>query len=71
MKDLESQAEISTLSLIEHESHSVLSDSFQPHGLYSAPGQNTGVGSLSLLQGISQPRDRTQVSDIASGFFTR
>ena len=52
MKDLESQAEISTLSLIEHESRSVLSDSFQPHGLYSAPGQNTGVGSLSLLQGI-------------------
>ena len=27
----------------------------QPHGLYSpwnSPGQNTGVGSLSLLQGI-------------------
>ena len=36
-------------------SHSVVSDSLQPHGLYSpwnAPGQNTGVGSLSLLQGI-------------------
>ena len=34
---------------------SVVSDSFQPHGLYSpwnSPGQNTGVGSLSLLQGI-------------------
>ena len=30
-------------------------DSLQPHGLYSPwnfPGQNTGVGSLSLLQGI-------------------
>jgi len=29
--------------------------SLQPHGLYSpwnSPGQNTGVGSLSLLQGI-------------------
>ena len=39
----------------ESESHSVLSDSLQPHGLYSpwsSPGQNTGVGSLSLLQGI-------------------
>ena len=39
----------------EHESHSVESDSLQPHGLYSpwnSPGQNTGVGSLSLLQGI-------------------
>ena len=36
-------------------SHSGMSDSLQPHGLYSPwnfPGQNTGVGSLSLLQGI-------------------
>ena len=32
-----------------------MSDSLQAHGLYSpqnSPGQNTGVGSLSLLQGI-------------------
>ena len=32
-----------------------VSHSLQPHGLYSpwnSPGQNTGVGSLSLLQGI-------------------
>ena len=39
----------------ENESHSVLSDSLQPHGLYSpwnSPGQNTRVGPLSLLQGI-------------------
>src|SRR5574341_175141 len=31
------------------------SDSLQPHGLYSpwnSPGQNTGMGSLSFLQGI-------------------
>ena len=37
------------------ESHSVVSDSLWPHGLYSpwnCLGQNTGVGSLSLLQGI-------------------
>ena len=37
------------------ESHSVVSDSLWPHGLYSpwnSPGQNTGVGNLSLLQGI-------------------
>ena len=37
------------------ESHSVVSDSLRPHGLYTpwnAPGQNTRVGSLSLLQGI-------------------
>ena len=39
----------------EHESCSVLSDSWRPHGLHSpwnSPGQNTGVGSSSLLQGI-------------------
>ena len=24
-------------------------DSLRPHGLYSSPGQNTGMGSLSLL----------------------
>ena len=37
------------------ESHSVVSDSLRPHGLYgswNSPGQNTGVGSLFLLQGI-------------------
>ena len=36
-------------------SHSVVSYSLQPHGLYSpcnSPGQNTGIGSSSLLQGI-------------------
>ena len=44
---------------IEHvppKSLSVMSDSLGPRGLYSprnSPGQNTGVGSLSLLQGIS------------------
>ena len=39
----------------ESESRSVVSDSLQPHGLYSpwnSPGQTTGVGSLSFLQGI-------------------
>ena len=36
------------------ESLSVISDSVRPHGLYprNSPGHNTGVGSLSLLQGI-------------------
>ena len=56
-----------------------MSDSLGPHGLYSpwnSPGQNTGVGSHSLLQGIfptqgsSQPRDQTQVSGTAGSFFT-
>ena len=40
---------------VKSESRSVVSDSLWPHGLYSSwnsPGQNTGVGSLSLLQGI-------------------
>jgi len=39
----------------ENESHSVVSDSFRPHGPYSPwnyLGQNTGVGSHSLFQGI-------------------
>ena len=48
--------EFFTTSVIwESESHSVVSDCLQLHGLYSpwhSPGQNTGVGSLSLLQGI-------------------
>ena len=37
------------------ESHSVVSDSLQPHGLYSpwnSPGQNSRAGRLSLLQVI-------------------
>ena len=41
----------------ESESRSVVSNSLQPHGLYSpwnSLGQNTEVGSLSLLQGIFQ-----------------
>ena len=44
------------------ESHSVVSDFLQPHGLYSpwnSPGQSIGVHSLSLLQGIFL----TQTSD--------
>ena len=45
---------------IESVSHSVMSNSLQPHGLqpprlfcpWNSPGKNTGVGSHSLLQGI-------------------
>ena len=51
---------------------SVMSDSLRPHGLYSpwnSPGQNTGVGSLFYSRGSYQPRDQTQVSNIAGGFF--
>ena len=41
--------------VIASESRSLVSDCLQPQGLYSpwdSPGQNTGVGSLTLLQGI-------------------
>ena len=44
-----------TIMKVKVKSHSVMSNSLQPHGLYNpwnSPGQNTGVGSLSLLQGI-------------------
>ena len=46
---------IHVLIYCESESHSVVSDSLQPHGLYSpwnSPGQNTGMGTCFLLQGI-------------------
>ena len=42
----------------ESESYSIVYDSLQPQGLcspWNSPGQNTGVGSLSLLQGSSNP----------------
>ena len=42
-------------NIAESESPLVMSDSLRPHGLYSpwnSLGQNTGVGSLSLLQGL-------------------
>ena len=45
----------STLNRFESETCSVVSDSLWPHKLYSpwnSPDQDTGVGSLSLLQGI-------------------
>ena len=37
---------------------------------WNSLGQNTGVGSLSLIQGSSQTRDRTQVSRTTGRFFT-
>ena len=43
------------LGSLKSESVSVMSDSLWPHGLNSprnSPGQNTGMSSLSLLQGI-------------------
>jgi len=55
------------------ESLSVMSNYLGLHGLYSSwdsPGQKTGVGSLPFSSGSSQPRDQSQVSHIAGGFFT-
>ena len=48
---------------ISCESHTVVSNSLWPHGLYSpwnSPCQNTGVGSLSLLQGIFPAQQSNQ-----------
>ena len=42
------------------ESHSVVSDSLWPHGIYSAwnsPGQNNGVVAFPFSRGSSQPMD--------------
>ena len=50
------------VKLSESESRSVVSDSLQPQGLsspWNSPGQNTGVGSLSLLQGIFPTQEST------------
>ena len=43
---------VNSLDIPESESCSVMSDSLLLHGLWNSPGHNTGVGSLSLLQGI-------------------
>ena len=54
------------------ESHSVVSDSLWPHGLYSpwnSPGQNTAVGSRSLLQRIF-PTQGSNPGRIVGGLFT-
>ena len=51
------------LKFSESETCSVMSDSLWPHRLYSpwnSPGQNTGVGSLSLLQGIFPTQELNQ-----------
>ena len=59
----------------ESESHSVLSNSLRPHGLYTV----CGILQARLLEWVaipfsrrsSQPRNQTRVSCIARGFFTR
>ena len=72
-KQAQEQKSPTRMCIWHSESHSVMCDSLRPHGLYSpwnSPGQNTGVGSLSLLQWIFQPRNWTRVSCIVGGFFS-
>ena len=55
------------------ESFSVMFDSLRPHGLYSpwnSPGQNTGMGSLSLLQEIFPTQGSNPGLCISGRFFT-
>jgi len=52
----------------ESESCSVVSDSLQPHGILQA--RILEWVAVPFSRGSSQPRDRTQVSHIAGGFFT-
>ena len=57
----------------ESESRSVMSDSLRPHGLYSPWNFQARIlewVALHFSRGSSQPRDQTQVSCIAGGFFT-
>ena len=54
----------------ESESRSLVSDSLQPHGLYSpwnSPGQNTGVGAFPFCRGSSQPRSPALQADSLPG----
>ena len=59
-------------------SHSVMSDSLRPHGLYSQAPPSMQILQARILEwvtmpssrGSSQPRDQTQVSHIAGGFLT-
>ena len=58
---------------VKTESESHVSDSLRLPGLYcpwNSPGQNTGVGSLSLFQGIFWTQGLNLASCIAGGFFT-
>ena len=50
-------------------SRSVVSDSLQPHGIWNSLGQNTGVGSLFLLQGIFPTQGSNPGPHIAGRFF--
>ena len=57
--------DIQAVMKVKVESHSVVSDSLQPR---HSPGQNTGVGNHSLLQGFLPNQGWTQVSHTVGGF---
>ena len=69
---------IGNINKENYASHSITSDSLWYHRLYLARtlcpwnslGKNIRVGCYSLLQGISWPRDLTQVSPNAGRFLT-
>ena len=62
----------------ENVSHSVMTDSLQPHGLYPPGPSVHGILQARILEwvaipfcrGSSQPRDGTQISSNAGRFFT-
>ena len=57
----------------ESESYPVVSNSLRPHEVYSpwnSPGQNTGEGGCSLLQGIVPTQGSNPGLLTAGGFFT-
>ena len=58
----------------ESQSCSIMSNSLQPHGLYTVHGILRALilewVDIPCSRGSSQPRDQTQVSHIAGGFFT-
>ena len=64
----------SLIKKVESESRSVMSDSLQSHGLYSIysilQARILEWIAFPFSRGSSQPRDRTQVSGMAGGFFT-
>ena len=58
---------------VQSESRSVVSDSLRPHGLYSPWNLQARIlewVAFPFSKGSSQPRDQTQASRIARGFFT-
>ena len=59
---------IKAFYIIVCESHSVVSDSLQPHGILQA--RILEWVAFPFSRGSCQPRDQTQVSHIAGGFFT-